>query len=117
MWVQTLAQTVAIAALGDTNHVRLAIDHNAKWLSWLKTEIAKFGLVVTPSEANFLLIHFVEAPNDNAASAYEFLLQQGVILRTLNAYGLPQSLRLSVGTEEANRALIQALDVFLALGQ
>jgi histidinol-phosphate aminotransferase len=72
-------------------------------------EIPKLGLEVTPSIANFVLIHFPDIEGRTAAEADDFLTRRGLILRRLKAYKLPNALRLSVGTEEANRSVVAAL--------
>ena len=56
--VATPAMLAGVASLADTAHLKKAHDHNAKWLAWLTDEIGKLGFKVTPSVANFLLIHF-----------------------------------------------------------
>lgn len=109
--VSTPAIVAGTAAMEDVGFIELAIAHNAKWLDWLSVEIRKLGLVVTPSVGNFLLIHF--SSGEIAAAADAFLVARGLILRRVEAYGLPACLRLSVGTEEANRAVVAALTEFL----
>ncbi|MDJ1157443.1 histidinol-phosphate transaminase [Chelatococcus sp. SYSU_G07232] len=107
------AQAAGIAALADEAHVAAAVAHNERWLPWLQAEIATLGLAVTPSVGNFLLIHFPETPGRTARDADTFLTRRGLILRGVAAYGLPHCLRLTVGTEEANRLVVQALADFL----
>lgn len=103
----------AIAALADTAHYEAARTHNAKWRTWLTDEVTKLGLKVTPSAANFILIHFPDIKGKSAADADAFLTQRGLILRAVKAYKLPHALRLTVGTEEANRLVIDALRDFM----
>jgi len=112
--VNTPANAAGIAALGDAVHVEKSIAHNARWLSWLAEEIGKLGLTVTPSVANFLLIHFPKQPGRSAKDADAFLLKRGLVLRRLEPYQLPDALRLTVGTEEANRLVVAALGEFVA---
>jgi len=107
------AIAAGIAAIGDAAHVEVSRAHNDKWLPWLTAEIGKLGLEVTPSAANFLLIHFPTVPGRTAAEADAFLTKRGLILRATGAYKLPDALRLSVGTEEANRLVVAALGDFL----
>lgn len=70
-------------------------------------------LGVTPSAANFLLLEFGRNGVRSAADADAYLSARGYILRAVGAYGLPQCLRLTVGDEEANRGLIEALTDFV----
>jgi histidinol-phosphate aminotransferase len=107
------AIAAGVAAIRDTTHVEKARAHNTRWLAWLTEEIGKLGLPVTPSAANFVLIHFPEAKGRTAKDADAFLTKRGLILRQVGAYKLPNALRMSVGTEEANRLTVQALKEFL----
>ena len=103
------AIAAGIAAIRDTAHVERSRAHNTRWLAWLTEEIGKLGLPVTPSVANFVLIHFPETKGRTAKEADAFLTKRGLILRQVGAYKLPNALRMSVGTEEANRLVVKAL--------
>jgi histidinol-phosphate aminotransferase len=109
--VNLAAQAAGIAAIADTAHVEFGRAHNEKWLAWLLAEIRKIGLEVTPSIANFVLIHFPSAKAAEDADA--FLTRRGLILRSTKAYKLPNALRMTVGTEEANRLVVAALAEFV----
>jgi histidinol-phosphate aminotransferase len=111
--VNAPAIAAGIAAIRDTAHVDRARAHNTQWLAWLTDEIGKLGLAVTPSAANFVLIHFPEVKGRTAKDADTFLSKRGLILRQVGAYKLPNALRMSVGSEEANRLVVQALKDFL----
>jgi histidinol-phosphate aminotransferase len=111
--VNAPAIAAGIAAIEDVAHQERAREHNARWLAWLKDEIEKLGLKVTPSVANFLLIHFPTTKGRTAKEADAFLTARGLILRQVGAYKLPHALRMSVGTEEANRLVVDALKEFL----
>ena len=77
-------------------------------------EIGKLGLKVTPSVANFVLIHFPAEKGKTSDAADAFLTARGLVLRGLKNYGLPHSLRMTIGTEEANRLVVDALRDFMA---
>jgi histidinol-phosphate aminotransferase len=111
--VSGAAIEAGIAAIEDHEHQERSREHNARWLGWLTQEIEKLGLKVTPSVANFLLIHFPQAKGRTAKEANAFLTTRGLILRQTTAYKLPNALRMSVGTEEANRLVVGALKEFL----
>src|SRR6266851_5162331 len=111
--VNSAAQAAGIAAIEDTAHVEAARAHNDKWLAWLTTEIRKLGLEVTPSIANFVLIHFADGKGRTAEDADAFLTRRGLILRRVKAYKLPNALRMTVGSEEANRLVVAALAGFM----
>jgi histidinol-phosphate aminotransferase len=101
------------AAMEDSAHTDAAVAHNDEWLGWLAVEIEKLGLCVTPSVANFLLIHFPADAGKGAAACDEFLKSRGIILRRVASYGLPDCLRLTVGTAEENRTVVAALADFI----
>ena len=107
------AIAAGIAAIEDAAHQERSREHNTKWLAWLTEEIGKLGLEVTPSAANFILIHFPQDKGRTAADANAFLMKRGLILRQVAVYKLPHALRMSVGTEEANRLVVKALAEFL----
>ncbi len=107
------ALEAGIAALEDADHVEKAAEHNDKWLAWLTKEISALGVEVTPSVGNFLLIHFPQEKGRTAKEADAFLTARGLILRNVASYGLPDAIRMTVGPEEANRLVVQALAEFL----
>ena len=111
--VNSAAMAAGIAAVEDGAHIEAARAHNDKWVAWLSDEIRKLGLTVTPSVANFVLIHFPETKGRNAEDADAFLTQRGLILRRVKAYHLANALRMTVGTEEANRLVVAALAQFM----
>jgi histidinol-phosphate aminotransferase len=111
--VNAAAMAAGIAAIKDTAHIEKSRAHNEQWLAWLLEQIPRLGLQVTASVANFVLIHFPEKNGRTAADADTFLTQRGLVLRRVEAYKLPNALRMSVGTEEANRLAVAALAEFM----
>jgi histidinol-phosphate aminotransferase len=107
------ASAAGIAAIQDAEHVVRSVAYNEKWRGWLTVEIGKLGLEVTPSVANFILIHFPQDNGRTAAEADRLLTSRGVILRQVKAYGLPNALRMSIGSEEANRLAVATLSEFM----
>lgn len=108
------AIAAGVAAIADTAHTDGAITHNDRWLAWVTTELTALGLHVTPSVGNFVLLDFPPQPGRTAADADAFLAERGLILRAVKAYGLPDSLRMTIGSEEANRLVVDALRAFMA---
>ena len=108
------AQRAAIAALADVSHTEMAIRHNDTWRSWLIEQIRALGLRVDDSVANFVLVHFPDVSSRTAADVDRFLMARGIIMRACGSYDLPQCLRLTVGSEEANRAAVAALREVMA---
>jgi len=111
--VSTPAIEAGIAAMNDTAYTESVKHFNTHWLGWLSQEISKLGLKVAPSAANFVLVEFA-AGKHSAASAAAFLMERGLIVRDVVAYGLPNHLRITVGREEDNKAIIKVLADFLA---
>src|SRR5262249_26469298 len=107
------AIAAGVAAIEDTAHQDFSRAHNRTWLAWLTEEIGRLGLEGTPSVANFVLIHFPNQKGKTAPDADKFLTPPRLILRPVGAYKLPNALRMSVGTEEANRLVVLALGEFL----
>jgi histidinol-phosphate aminotransferase len=101
------------AAIDDTAHVENAIAHNEMWLGWLEAELTSLGLTVTPSVGNFLLVHFPDVDGKRAADADGFLQDRGIVVRRMDGYGLKRALRITIGTEAANRAVAEALAAFV----
>ncbi len=111
--VSAPAIAAGIAAIEDRGHQEAAIAHNERWLPWLQGELEQLGLKVTPSVGNFLLVHFPADPAKGAASADAFLKSRAIIVRRVAGYGLPNALRITIGTEADNRAVAAALGEFL----
>jgi len=111
--VNAAAMAAGVAAIEDAAHVEASRAHNDKWLAWLTETIGKLGLDVTPSVANFVLIHFPTTPGKTAGEADAFLTTHGLILRRVAGYHLPDCLRMTVGSEEANRLVVAALAEFM----
>lgn len=111
--VNAPALAAGIAAIQDTAHTDRAVAHNDRWLAWVTEKLTDLGLAVTPSVGNFVLVTFPREPGRTAREADEVLAAHGIVLRHVRAYGLPDSLRMTIGTEEANRAAIAALTDFM----
>jgi histidinol-phosphate aminotransferase len=102
-----------VAALNDQPHMQEAAAHNAAWLPVMADELERIGLSVTPSAANFLLVHFPQDAGKSAQDADKFLHERRIILRRVEEYGFPDALRMTIGTERENRAVIEALTAFM----
>ncbi len=110
--VSMMQQYMGAAAMRDRAHVERSIAHNEKWKIWLTDEIRKLGLTVNDSVANFILIQFPKG-GKSAGKADAFLSARGLILRGVANYGLPDALRLTVGTAEANARVVHVLREFM----
>jgi histidinol-phosphate aminotransferase len=107
--VNSLALAAAEAALGDTAHLEAAVELNRAGLAELRRGLQRLGLRVLPSAANFLLVDC----GRSAAAAYEGLLREGVIVRPVAGYGLPDALRITVGTATDNARCLAAIERIL----
>ncbi|MDB5558775.1 MAG: histidinol-phosphate transaminase [Enterovirga sp.] len=112
--VNAPAIAAGAAAMRDDAHLAAAIAHNEEWLPRLTEAFTGLGLTVTPSVGNFILIHFPQTPGRTAKEADAFLGRRGLLLRAVGAYGLPNALRMTVGSAEANERVIAALTEFMA---
>jgi histidinol-phosphate aminotransferase len=111
--VNAAAIEAGTAAMADRAHVEKSIAHNDRWLPWVTEELTRLGLRVTPSVGNFVLVHFPAKGRHTAAAADAYLTSLGYIMRRVGGYGFPDALRMTIGTEEANRGVVAALSEFL----
>ena len=102
------ALAAGLAAVGDQTFVARNRAHNTAERARIATALAERQIATTPSAGNFVLAHFPDA--DRAASVISRLAARGVLVRGVAAYGLPAAVRISIGSTEANDALIAALD-------
>ncbi len=108
--VNSLAMVAGIAALGDQEHVQESVAVNRKGMSIWQQALSVLGLSYIPSQGNFLCVDMGKP----AQPLYEALLREGVIVRPVGAYGLPNHLRISIGTDEENMHGIEALTQVLS---
>jgi histidinol-phosphate aminotransferase len=107
------AIAAGVAALQDQAWVQRAVEHNELWRARMTDALSAIGLGVTPSAANFLLLHFKTGNGKSAPEADKFLHDKRIILRRVAEYGFPNALRMTIGTEEDNRAVLDALTSFM----
>lgn len=103
--VNSLALAAAQAALGDPEHVARSKAFNRAERAWLAARLQSRGLRMLPSQTNFVLVDFER----DAASIERALFERGVIVRPMGGYGLPEFLRISVGSRVENERLLEAL--------
>lgn len=111
--VSVPAMAAGAASIADKAHEEASAAHNERWMPWLSAELQKIGLNVTPSVANFILVHFKKDGGKTADAADKFLKERAIIVRKVGAYGLPDCLRVTIGTEADNRAVAAALGEFV----
>ena len=103
--VNSLAQAAALAGLEDQDHIEKSVEMNAAGRQQLGAAFKEMGLEWVPSQANFVLGN-IQKP---AKTAFNDLLRHGVIVRTGDPFGLPNWLRVTVGTREMNERFLGAL--------
>jgi histidinol-phosphate aminotransferase len=109
--VNMLAQAAAIASLDDDQQVARARQCNSAGKEYLYGAFKELGLTWAPTEANFVLVN-VER---DSKWLFQELLKRGVIVRTGDPFGMPQWIRVTIGTREMNERFISALREILAM--
>jgi len=109
--VSAAGLAAATAAVGDVEYTDYCRAQNIQWRDWLQVKMAAIGIASDPAFGNFVLARFAsETVADAAESA---LRQQQILVRKVKGYGLPDSLRITVGSPEACRLLIDTLGIFM----
>jgi histidinol-phosphate aminotransferase len=106
--VNRLAEVAAVAALDDEPFRQRAIQNNREGAEYLRAELEALGVAVWPSDANFLLARV-------GPGVHDALLQEGVIVRLLAGFGMPDHVRISIGLPEENERLVKVLRQLLEL--
>ena len=106
------AQAAGIAAIADAAFVEANRRHNETWRAWTVAQLQALNLTVHPSIANFLLVDFAAVPG-GAGGVCTHLRSQGILVRRVGAYGLPDCLRVGIGTEPEMREVVSALSAYL----
>jgi histidinol-phosphate aminotransferase len=102
--VTAAAQAAGVAALRDQDHVARSREHNARCMAWFADKLARINLRVEPSVGNFVLVRFADA-----ADAAAFLKSRGILVRPMGGYGLPEHLRVTLGSDDEMGAVVAAL--------
>jgi len=103
---QSISQEMAIVALEDKEYLRKVIINNQETKQWFEEELKKIHINIRPSEGNF---SFVETSEEKAKKISSHLANEGIIIRQLDSYGLPNCLRITIGTREEMETTIQSL--------
>jgi histidinol-phosphate aminotransferase len=102
----SLAQVAAMAALGDREFLQKTLDLVKEGMSFLLESLRKMGVEYFSSQANFFLINVKQSADE----VFEKMLRQGVIVRSMKAYGYPEYIRINVGLPDENIRFIKALE-------
>ena len=111
--VNGAAQAAGTAAVRDAVFTDKVRAHNAKWLPWTRDRLMDLGLFTTDSVGNFVLVCFNGLADKNAKDADAFLKQNGIIVRHMASYSLPECLRITIGSEREMMAVVDTLARFL----
>ncbi len=104
------ALAAAEAAMRDTAHTEKCRTENAKQRDWMAGALAALGLPSDTSTANFILVRF--ASEQEAVACNEYLMSEGIIVRLVGGYGVPNGLRITVGDEASCRRVVHAIGQF-----
>lgn len=107
--VNELAQVAGIAALDDKDYIHASQKLVWSGLDYFYQELERLGLPYVPSQANFVLFD----TKRNAQHCFENLLKKGIILRPVGNYGLPNHLRMTIGSAQENKKAIEAIEKML----
>jgi histidinol-phosphate aminotransferase len=106
--VNSLAQAAGLAALDDTAHVQKTRENNFLGMKFMEGALGELGLEYIPSQANFLLAKVGDGPR-----VFQALQAEGIIVRPMQGYGLPQWIRISIGLPRENQRFVHALKTIL----
>ena len=109
--VSSAAQAAGLAALEDEDFIERSRRHNAEWRQWFTDRLRQDGFTVHPSVGNFVLVSLKDLPagRNDAEGARQHLKSRGILVRQMGGYGLPDSLRITIGLEAEMRAVAEAL--------
>lgn len=102
--LHVLAQEAALAALEDAEHVRRTVENNAAGMRFYEQAFREMGLEWIPSQGNFILVKVGQGKK-----VFNDMLAKGVIVRAQDGYGLPEWIRISIGTPAENARCLEVL--------
>jgi histidinol-phosphate aminotransferase len=108
------AMTAAIAAVKDEEYIENVRTHTAAWQLRMQNELGALGIGVIPSASNFYLLDFNQCKGKSANEAASSLESQGIIPRPVNAAAGDDVLRITVGLDSENEAVIAALTQYMS---
>ena len=103
---QTISQEIAMLALEDKEYLKEVVDNNHKVKRWFEDELKKMDIQCGVSEGNF---SFIKSSEKKAKEISAHLTNEGIIIRQLDSYGLPNCLRITIGTQKEMFATIESL--------
>jgi histidinol-phosphate aminotransferase len=116
--VNVAAQAAGVAALDDTGFVAAAVAHNQRCRQWTGERLSALGFAVHPSQGNFLLVSVAgragagTGTGTEAETVRQYLKARGILVRQMAAYGLPDCLRITIGTQDEMQETVDVLAAF-----
>ncbi|MEN8255156.1 MAG: histidinol-phosphate transaminase [Verrucomicrobiota bacterium] len=104
-----MAQAAAIAALDDVTHIVETREMVFQGLEFFARELTKLGVETVPSAANFIMVK-----TGKGREVFQELQKRKVIVRPMDPYGLPDHIRITIGTPEQNRIILEAIKEVVA---
>jgi histidinol-phosphate aminotransferase len=109
--VSSVGQAAAIASLADLDFQTLSLNHTTTWRAKTEAALHDMGLKTTTSVANFVLVEFKDS--EHAEACDSFLRDHGIIVRRMASYGLPSSLRITIGNGDEMETCLSTIRLFL----
>jgi histidinol-phosphate aminotransferase len=110
-----VAEAAGMAALSDREFLHRTLENNARGLRYVAGALAELGIETVPSDANFVLT--IWNSSEEADAVVESLLRAGIIVRPMPAFGVPNGIRISIGTMEENELLVEAMKKTVQAGE
>ncbi len=105
------AIAAGVAAMRDQKYIAACVQHVVQQRRKMSDALTALGLRVLPSQGNFIAVQFKDAAAASACNAH--LTTQGIIIREIAGYGMPEFLRITIGSAEENDAVMKAIGSFL----
>lgn len=107
--ISGIAEKAGCAAISDDEWIKKNVEHNEKWSKIIFDKISSKNIETNDPVANFFLLNFDKAKL-NSEQAFDIFIKNKILLRKMNSYGIKNSLRVTIGTEEENRNFLDILD-------
>ena len=111
--VNSLAIEAGIIAMKDIDFQNHCFDFNLKSMKFMEIELGKLGVKFINSSTNFILLNLSDTDKNAAKNAVSFFKDNGVLVREMNVYNLPNYIRVSLGTEKENNYFLKLLKKFI----
>lgn len=107
--ISGIAEKAGCAAILDDEWIKKNVEHNEKWSKIIFEKISSKNIITNDPVANFFLLNFDNAKL-NSEQAFNIFINNKILLRKMNTYGIKNSLRVTIGTDEENKTFLDILD-------